>query len=548
MRRVLQRTEVAFKSAEQEQAVHAVLRGQTPLVVILPTGGGKSLLFTVPAAMPEPGVTILVVPYRALIEDLVQRISRSGIECVEWTQAQTHPAPIVVASADVAGSPSFLQYALLLNEKKALRRVVIDECHLVITSSHWRPKLARLRDLRLLSCPVTLLTATLPPALEEAFSQDMLVSGATYIRASTVRPNIRYFVSWCARGKAIETAVAMCQRRRRALRDGKKGVIYCHTKAECERLAEALRCPYYHAGVADRADQLQQWLGWGGFIVATSALGTGVDFPGITFVLHVGMPWSMIDYCQESGRAGRSNEVADSVIVVEQGEVERQLQRSGESMDVRAMGRFLEGDGCRRGTMSEYMDGKRVTCSDSESAGCDRCGEGRIEWQQSQSEAASGWQEVEGVMNALRAGCAVCWVLGQDDWQPHKTMQCYRQSPFTAPELDQFRRGVRDAGDCHSCRRCWVSQKWCATGQDVGSRCQWPNVVIPVVRAATGVEDGLEVIRECGFQGECELECQAYQAWLGRRHTGRVWGEVLSNAMVVAIRVIQRLHREGGHG
>ncbi|KAF9733817.1 hypothetical protein PMIN01_08226 [Paraphaeosphaeria minitans] len=102
----------------------------------------------------------------------------------------------------------------------------------------------------------------------------------------------------------METALATSRRQVQALWNAKKRVIYCRTKAKCAELAEALLCTYYHAGVPDRADRLKQWLEPGGFIVATSALGTGVHFPGITFVLHVGIPWSMIDHCQERGELG----------------------------------------------------------------------------------------------------------------------------------------------------------------------------------------------------------------------------------------------------
>ena len=99
--------------------------------------------------------------------------------------------------------------------------------------------------------------------------------------------------------------------------------MYCRSKQQCEELAEALGCACYHAGDLERAERLKQWLKDGGLIVATSALGTGVDFPGIVWILHVGMPWSMIDYAQESGRGGRASERVDAVVVVEKGEVER---------------------------------------------------------------------------------------------------------------------------------------------------------------------------------------------------------------------------------
>ncbi|KAF1934618.1 P-loop containing nucleoside triphosphate hydrolase protein, partial [Clathrospora elynae] len=122
-----------------------------------------------------------------------------------------------------------------------------------------------------------------------------------------------------------------------------KGVVYCHSKAQCEGIAKELGCGYYHAGVVDQADRLKQWLRDGGFIVATSALGTGVDFPGIVFILHVGMPWSMIDFAQETGRGGRAGERVDLVIVVEHGEVERTMEQKEEDLDVQAMGLFIIG-------------------------------------------------------------------------------------------------------------------------------------------------------------------------------------------------------------
>ncbi|KAK7179378.1 uncharacterized protein CC84DRAFT_1084769 [Paraphaeosphaeria sporulosa] len=117
----------------------------------------------------------------------------------------------------------------------------------------------------------------------------------------------------------------MSRRQMQALQDGMKGIVYCRSKAQCAVLAEALQCPCYRADIPDRGTRLTQSLEKGGSIVATSALGTGVDFTGILFILHVGMPWSMIDYCQESGQAGRSGEAASLVIIVEQGEVARRF-------------------------------------------------------------------------------------------------------------------------------------------------------------------------------------------------------------------------------
>lgn len=216
--------DVLLKSIEQKQGIHAVVKGQSPLVVVLPTGGGKSLLFMVPAYLDRTGVTVLVLPFRALIDNMMERIINSGVECIEWKPGCMSLASIVVVSADFAGR-EFVPYAKLLCEKKLLRRVVVDECHLIFTSSHWRPKLAALRNLRVLSCPIILLTATLPPVYEQELNDLMDIRCATYIRASTVRPNIRYMVSWCKSWEGQATAVAMCRRQLGRLKNRLKGIV-----------------------------------------------------------------------------------------------------------------------------------------------------------------------------------------------------------------------------------------------------------------------------------------------------------------------------------
>jgi hypothetical protein len=103
------------------------------------------------------------------------------------------------------------------------------------------------------------------------------------------------------------------------------------------------------------------------------------------------------------------------------------------------------------------------------------------------------------VLDEVREGCVVCWMIGDGAetgaWQRHKVMQCTAHAGVTGVELDGFRRGIRDGGGSHSCRRCWVSQKYCATGEDVANQCQWPNVVVPVARVTAGQEKGVEIIR-----------------------------------------------------
>jgi superfamily II DNA helicase RecQ len=179
-----------------------------------------------------------------------------------------------------------------------------------------------MREVRKLPCPTIMLTATLPVILEGELEVAMAAQLSRYIRAATTRTRTRYIVHEVKRGKLEGEVLGLCRRVQKYL-GLRRGVVYSRSRQQCENLAEQLRCAYYHAAAVDNEDRLAAWLAHGGLIVATSALGTGVDFPGVVFVLHVDVPYGMIDFAQESGRAGRAGEDVDSVIVVEQGRVEQ---------------------------------------------------------------------------------------------------------------------------------------------------------------------------------------------------------------------------------
>jgi hypothetical protein len=267
---------VTYKSPEQKAALYAVVRGVSPLIVVLPTGGGKTLLPVAAAVLDDAtqqesdrhSVTILLVPFRALIEDMLVRLRDSGVKAIEWQagadsdyQNRRTPASIVLVSADYVGNCSgqFLSYAALLARQGVLRRVVVDKCHVAITADLWRTTLRRLKDVRLLPCQQVLLTATLPPSQEGELRETMLMPQATVLRAETTqRLGTCYAVVRCQRraelrAMAVRLARTLMDEARclpcapplplQAIESAAKGIVYCRSKRLCDELADALGCP-----------------------------------------------------------------------------------------------------------------------------------------------------------------------------------------------------------------------------------------------------------------------------------------------------------------
>jgi superfamily II DNA helicase RecQ len=158
----------------------------------------------------------------------------------------------------------------------------------------------------------------------------------------------------------------------------------------------------------------------------------------------------MTDFAQESGRGGREGETVELVILVGHAEVEETAKRRWAEVDVQAMALFLTGNGCRRSLMSGYLDGKGVTCGEVEAVGCDRCGEGQAKWLEARKTESEEWQQVREVIDELRGGCAICWLLlrvedgaEQGAYQQHRTMQCVQDAECDWRVVDKFHIGVK---------------------------------------------------------------------------------------------------------
>ncbi|CAD0099047.1 unnamed protein product [Aureobasidium mustum] len=239
---------IRYRSKAQGEALGRIMDGGfNVLTVVLPTAGGKTLLFTAPACLEEDvGVTIVVVPFRKLIDETVREAQKTVGDCEEWSHSTVDPAALVVVSVDKMHD-HFWSYARQMAEQGRLRRVVVDECHLLVTSHSWRPHLVELEKLKSLGVPMVMLTATLPRYMEVELRRSLGIGIGmmSLIRACTVRENITYTVRQdIGKGKLVEETARVCEEVADELRSTRKekAVVYCRSKKDCEEMAEKLGC------------------------------------------------------------------------------------------------------------------------------------------------------------------------------------------------------------------------------------------------------------------------------------------------------------------
>ncbi|PCD25885.1 hypothetical protein AU210_012319 [Fusarium oxysporum f. sp. radicis-cucumerinum] len=393
--------DAGWKTPQQRDGMYRIMRLENNgirselLIVVLPTGGGKSILFMLPAFMEDERgtgggpVSIVVVPFVSLVQDLVLRARELGIDCMEWRsdidqerEERQRDARLVVVSADVAVSEGFTAYVESIRGRGLLERVFFDECHTAIMDVSYRERLGLLTGLHRFGCPLVMLTATLPVLMEDWFRERMLAQDATIIRAPTMRVNIRYRVKQVKPGKtAIEDGVVAAMKAIEGrMGTAQRGVIYCRSIKQCEAIAATVGCKAYHSKLTReaRAAALQDWVdGRDGqrWIAATTGLGTGVDIKGIVGVIHAGPPFGLVDFVQQTGRGGRQRgEVVDSVIVTDgRAGWANEFGSDIDHMNREGVELFMKDEGCRRLVLGRFFDGIELCCSDMRAEYCDRC-------------------------------------------------------------------------------------------------------------------------------------------------------------------------------
>ena len=309
---------------KQEDIVNAALEGRDVLA-ILPTGGGKSVCFQVPAMMRE-GIAIVVTPLIALMKDQVQNLSRRGIKAlcvnagmgrreVELTlnNAAYGDFKFLYVSPERLGTSLFRNYVQEMN----VSFIVVDEAHCI---SQWgydfRPDYLQIGKLReIVDAPVIALTATATPEVAEDIMDRLGFEDKLLIKSGFERPNLSYIVRECE--DKLGQLLNICMNV-----DG-TGIVYVRSRKKTEELAaflasNGISSSFYHAGLGpdSRADRQERWKKDDiRVMVCTNAFGMGIDKPDVRFVVHFDLPDSPEAYFQEAGRGGRDGKRSFAVLL-----------------------------------------------------------------------------------------------------------------------------------------------------------------------------------------------------------------------------------------
>ena len=317
----------------QEEAINSILQGRDTLV-LLPTGGGKSICYQIPALMND-GLCLVVSPLISLMKDQVQKLREKGIKAACLVSGTTGTEQEIVFNNCIYGkikllyvSPERLRQRVFIEHFRQMKvsMIAVDEAHCI---SQWgydfRPAYLEIAQIRIYheNAPIMALTATATPAvIEDIRTQLQFKQKGQVLQTSFERPNLAYMVFH------EEDKLGRMLRIARNVKGS--GIVYVRNRRRTRELANhfianGISAAYYHAGLDAKERDMAQ-LRWMkdevSVMVATNAFGMGIDKPNVKFVIHLDIPSSLEAYFQEAGRAGRDGNLSYAVLLYDNNDLD----------------------------------------------------------------------------------------------------------------------------------------------------------------------------------------------------------------------------------
>ncbi|WP_375605294.1 ATP-dependent DNA helicase RecQ [Flavobacterium davisii] len=320
----------SFRSV-QDKIIESVLAGHDTFA-LLPTGGGKSLCFQVPA-MTSEGICLVVSPLVALMKDQVNQLQKRGIKAIALTGG-THAEELIQLLDNCQFgnyrflylSPERLEQDWVLDRIKSLsiNLIAIDEAHCVSQWGHdFRPSYLKINKLKkdFPKVPFVTLTASATPEVQEDILQNLGLTNPQIFKKSFLRDNLSYHV--------IKSEDKLYKIKQILTKNPEPSIIYVRNRKLCSDYATQLNAlgfstTYYHGGLSpkDKTKNMELWMSEScSVMIATNAFGMGIDKPNVKTVIHVNLPENLESYYQEAGRAGRGGQKAFAIMIASSNDV-----------------------------------------------------------------------------------------------------------------------------------------------------------------------------------------------------------------------------------